>query len=435
MNIPIMKYLLLAFLVFCTWSSGSAQEKLSLFDAIQIALENNYDLEMQRSDQEIATIRNSWGEAGRYPYLNIGGDARTNYNINETENYLQNQYIGSATLTWTLFDGFSVNLTKKRLQELEELSGGNTSVMVESTIQSIILAYYTVLLEKEKVNVYRDVMKLSEDLYKKSQLQKEIGSAVTYDVLQAENAYLADKASYLVGEVNYKTSVRDLQFLMGTDSLRNLVLTDTFAAKPVEYSLVDLRVSMEENNRNLKNQYINQNLLKNAVALAKSDFYPTLSFAGGATYTRTGVEYDSQNVSWNNVNNYYGNFTLSFNLFGGGAKRRALQIARIEEGMGEVSITQMKHELDNQLQNAYEFYLVRRELLDVARENLETAELNLRISREKYENGSINSFNFRDIQILYLNSALGELQAVYQFIDIHTSLLRLTGSIVQQYAE
>lgn len=430
-----MKYITLITLLVLWTGWAQAQHKLSLLDAIQLALENNYDLEIQHGTQEIASIRNSWGEAGRYPYLNLGGDARVNYNINENNNFLQNQYIGSATLNWTLFDGFSVNLTKKRLQELEELSGGNTSVMVEGTIQSVIMAYYAVLLEQERLNVFRDVMTLSEDLYKKSQLQKEIGSAVTYDVLQAQNAYLADKASFLVGEVNYKSSIRDLKYLLGTDSLGQIELTDTFQAQPVAYNLADLRLAMQENNSNLKNQYLNQSLLKNAVALAKSDFYPTLSFAGGATYTRTGIEYDGEDASWSNMNNYYGNFTLSFNLFGGGAKRRALKIAEIQEDMGEVSIRQMTHDLDNQLQNAYEFYLVRRELLDVARENMETAELNLRISREKYENGSINSFNFRDIQILYRNSALGELQAIYQFIDMHTSLLRLTGSILQEYTE
>ena len=167
--------------------------------------------------------------------------------------------------------------------------------------------------------------------------------------------------------------------------------------------------------------------------MAKSDFYPTLSFAGGATATRTGKDYENQGVSWSNMNNFYGNFTLSFNLYGGGQKKRALKIAQIDQQSGEVDLQQVIHELNNQLKNTFESYQVRKELLSVARENLEAAKLNLQISREKFQNGSINSFNFRDVQNLYLNVALSELQAVYQFIDVHTSLLRLTGSIVQQY--
>ncbi|WP_372776268.1 TolC family protein [Mangrovibacterium sp.] len=428
------RYFLICFLLLVS-ILGQAQQSLSLADAIRISLENNYDLEMQQSEQLIAEVRNSWGAAGRYPYLNLTGAANTNYNRNETESYLQNQYSGGASVSWTLFDGFAVNLNKQRFDELETLSGQNTGLMVESTIQSVILAYYDVLLEKEKLNVYAEVMQLSEDLYNKSTLQREIGSAVTYDVLQAQNSFLADKSAYLLQQVSYKNALRNLQFLMADDASIQWELTDNFEAIPVEYSLEELKEAMLADNKSLKSQYINRNLMQNAVALAKSDYYPTLSFSGGATATRTGIDYKTSGISWANVNNFYGNFTLSFNLYGGGAKKRALQIAQIEQQMGDVGIQQMTHELTNQLNNVYEFYLVRKTLLDVARENLATAKLNLQISREKYENGSINSFNFRDVQNLYLNVAVGELEAIYQFIDTHTNLLRLTGGIVQQYSE
>ncbi len=428
-----MKYLILLICLLQLNLISSGQQKLSLTDAIQVSLENNFDLEIQRNDQLISETRNSWGAAGRYPYVNLSGELGTAYNINENDNYLQNQYSGTASVSWTLFDGFAVSLNKRRLNELELLSNQNTGVMIESTIQSVILAYFSVLLEKEKLNVYDELMQLSSDLYDKAKLQREIGSAVTYEVLQAQNAFLEDRSSFLLQKVNYKNAMRDLLFLMANDSLDECELTDAFEAMPVEYQLDDLKRDMLTNNKNLKNQYVNQNLLNNAVALAKSDFYPTLSFAGGATATRTGKDYENQGVSWSNMNNFYGNFTLSFNLYGGGQKKRALKIAQIDQQSGEVDLQQVIHELNNQLKNTFESYQVRKELLSVARENLEAAKLNLQISREKFQNGSINSFNFRDVQNLYLNVALSELQAVYQFIDVHTSLLRLTGSIVQQY--
>jgi outer membrane protein len=129
----------------------------------------------------------------------------------------------------------------------------------------------------------------------------------------------------------------------------------------------------------------------------------------------------------------YGNFTLSYNLFSGGNRKRALQIAKLEEESGLVALEQMQHDLDNKLENLYEFYLVRKELLSVANENLQAARLNFQIAKEKFENGSINSFNFRDVQLIYLNAALQELQAVYNFIDTHTALLRMAGTIIQQY--
>jgi outer membrane protein TolC len=66
----------------------------------------------------------------------------------------------------------------------------------------------------------------------------------------------------------------------------------------------------------------------------------------------------------------------------------------------------------------------------VADENLEAAELNLTISEEKYRSGVINSFNYRDVQLIYLNAALQRLQAVFQLIDSNTQLTRITGGFL-----
>jgi outer membrane protein TolC len=76
---------------------------------------------------------------------------------------------------------------------------------------------------------------------------------------------------------------------------------------------------------------------------------------------------------------------------------------------------------------------LRQELLILAFENLEAARLNLRLSKERFEAGAINSFNYRDVQISYIAIAQRQLEAVYNFIDTQTALLRLTGTIIQEY--
>lgn len=92
----------------------------------------------------------------------------------------------------------------------------------------------------------------------------------------------------------------------------------------------------------------------------------------------------------------------------------------------------LKHTLTNALAQNYELYQVRRELYLLAEENLEAAELNLSISKDKYESGSINSFNYRDVQIGYQNVALSRLNAIFNLIQSRTSLVRLTGGILNE---
>jgi hypothetical protein len=42
----------------------------------------------------------------------------------------------------------------------------------------------------------------------------------------------------------------------------------------------------------------------------------------------------------------------------------------------------------------------------------------------------INSFNYRDIQLIYLNASIRRLQAVYNLISSRTQLTRITGGFL-----
>ncbi len=432
-TIKTVKNLSLTLLLTILAFVGKTQEPLTLTDAISKALENNYGITIVRQNQQIAEIQNNWGTAGRYPYINLSAGNDNSYNINDAENFGNNRFSLGASLNWTLFDGFIVKINKQRFEELEELSKNNTAVMVEGTIQSVILAYYNVLLQKAKLKNWEDIMTLSQDRFNLAEDRKLYGTFVTYDVLQAQNAYLTDRSGYLMQEVTYKNSIRDLGFLLAENNPSNYVLVDSFKAVHVEYQLADLQAQMIENNKTLQNQYVNQRLLENAVAAAKSSFYPTLDFRGGVTGNANRWNYEERGESWNNSANFYGNFTLSYNLFSGGNRKRAVDIAQIDESIGTVEIEEVTHELNNRLANLYEFYLVRKELLDLAKENLEASQLNLQLSKERFDAGAINSFNYRDVQISYISIAQRELEAIYNFIISQTELLRLTGTIIQEY--
>ena len=59
--------------------------------------------------------------------------------------------------------------------------------------------------------------------------------------------------------------------------------------------------------------------------------------------------------------------------------------------------------------------------------------LNQQISEEKFRAGTINSFNYRDVQLIYLNASIDRLQAIYDLIDTDTELTRITGGIITEY--
>lgn len=408
-----------------------AQEGLSLMTAIEKALENNYDIRVQKMDEQISSLNNNWGTAGRYPTVAVSMNSNNKADFNENDNYNQYQLIGGVSLSWVLFDGFKVNIAKHRLEELEKLTKGYSAVLVEGTIQSVMMAYYKVLLQTEILTVYKANEQLSKDRLDYQQIRKDLGNAVSYEVLQAQNAYLADQSNVLLQEASVKAAKRDLAYLMGQGSA-NFTLTDNFEVNFSDYALNDLSSVMLDQNKSLMNQYINQSLLEKSLAAAKANYYPRLSLSAGGQMVNHNQDYATLNDINSTSSNVYGNLTLSYNLFNGGVRSRAVQIAKIEEEIGQVQTDDLKLSLSNQLASLLDYYEARKSLLNLAVERLKVAEINLQISDEKLKAGAINSFNYRDVQLNYQNAAISKLNAVYNLIDTDISILRLTGQIIDQ---
>ncbi|MFA9370711.1 MAG: TolC family protein [Labilibaculum antarcticum] len=421
--------LFIVFILCCQF--GQAQEELSLSKAIEVGLENNYQLKIFRKSEEVSDLNNSWGNAGRYPSVAFNLASRNIIDYNETQDFRRNSLIPSLDVNWTLFDGFAVQIRKDKFDDLAQLSKGNTVIAVENKIELIILSYYKVLLEKERMEVNQKIMQLSSDRYEKVKVGKELGSSVTFDVLQAQNAWLQDRSSFLIQKVNFNNAVRDLNFLLGVKESETYTFADEFLPVSEEFQMGILMDKMLSDNNTLKNRYIQEMLLKRDVDMARSNFYPQVSLGAGVQENSTRLKLDGLPSSTTDSHNFYANVSLSFLIFNGNSNRRAMQIAKIQEEIGQVETEDVKHTLTNILAQQFELYEVRRELYDLAEENLAAAELNLTISKDKFESGSINSFNYRDIQITYQNVALARVNAIFNLIQSRTALVRITGGILK----
>lgn len=422
---------------------AQSQQTLSLSDAIQLGLENNFQIKISGLNVEKAEINNTWGTAGRYPGITLGA----NFNNRFDDNYPQiegnprsqsfnHSFSPNANVRWTIFGGFRVAITKEKLALLQQFSEGNEAVIIENTIQAIILAYYKVQVEKEKLNVLNTLKDISKDRYDYEMQKKEFGSSVTFDVLQAQNAFLSDSSNYLLQQLNLKNAILNFNQLLGEESSKRFELTEDLKVIANDYMLGDLMDKMLANNKTLKNQYINQELLKEEVDFQKGGMLPTVMLNSGVDQFNNLNQFKlstSDTYTKRYTNNYdvYANLSLSFNLFNGGNTRSAIQLAKIDQKIGEIGIEEMKLQLSNLLINLYDLFNINKQLYSVSEANLESAKLNLKIATEKFKVGAINSFNYRDIQLLYLNTAIQQYESMYNVMDTHTELLRLTGGIIE----
>ena len=424
--------------------SLNAQDNLSLKDAIAIGLKNNYQIQIAGKNTTIAERNNNWMEAGVLPSITTNASYGLNWSENNNPaSFIQGRSTSSnatfgADLNWVLFNGFRVHITRAKLQQLEEQSLGNAAVVVENTIQSIILGYNNVLLQQEKLKALSNVIKVSVDRYKYMEEKQKLGAASTFDLLQVKNAMLTDSTSYLMQDLAYKNALRNLNMLMAIDVEKEYVLTDKLMHEGELLSLDGMKEKMMSNNQTLKNQYINQLIMQKDKELAKANLFPVVSFGSGISHSING--FDGQGLggvkiksSGNTSLSYYANVSLTFTLFNGNKAHRAFKNMQIQEEIADLTTQEMELSLSNELLTAYELYNARISILNLTNESLKTAELNLQLGKEKYEGGSISSFEFRDIQTAYLNTVATQLETVFNAISAHADLVRLTGGIVEEF--
>lgn len=420
-----------------------SQETLSLFDAIEIGLNQNFDIQITSKNEKINEINNNWANAGALPKIDISAkneeglsDQSDNPASFIQEKLRSNSIVGSVNMNWTIFSGFAVRANKKRLENLEKISNNNAVVTIENTIQSIILQYYNCVLQKNQLNVLQEIVLLANDRLNYEKEKYKFGANNKINYLQTKNAMLTDSSNLIIQKLNYNNAVKNLNLLIGFDIDRKWTLTDQIDASVQIFNYEDLKQKTIENNSNIKNQYLNIQLNKQDIKLSMSSFYPMISLNSGASYNSSTYDIGELQGTIDNTGksiNYFANFAITFRLFDGGKLYKELQTSKILKEINELQYEKIKADVLNQLSINNEKYnshissfLLKKKALNIAQQNFE-------IANDKKNIGLINSFNLRDIEIAYINSALSMNLAAYNLMENKIAIFKITGGIIQEF--
>jgi outer membrane protein len=439
----IKLYILLSIVLFAKISF--AQDSLSLEKAIDLALQNNFGIQISKNSQTIAQINNTWQNTGAFPMLQFTANSANSAvyfdkepaaNAIQTMNtqnadYTQNVASAQIALQWVIFDGFSARITKEKLEYLEKIASGNVNVLVENTVYSTILAYYTVILQKQKLLFLRQSQELSRDRYMYQLSLQDLGVATTFEVLQAQNSWLQDTALVLQQEALYKSSVQDLKYIMADSTLTEYAFPTYFNANFLQISQDDLLKDIKTDNTQLKQKYLSLHMLYLDQKYVQANFYPTISLQAGASENWARTDYGVIDPITGSNQKYFGNLSFSYDIYSGGMKNRAKQISEVNAQIGQLEYRDLLFKTQNLAIKELDTYSSRKALYKLSVENEKASKLNFEIAQERFKNGSISSFDYRTIQIQYINASMQRLENLYLLIVSESNLLKLSGRIIK----
>lgn len=414
----------------------SAQKILTIEEAVQIALQNNYNIRIASNDLKIDEKNKSLGNAGILPVVST--NFTRNNNVQDTEltfsdgtdrvtNGIKtfNQSYG-AQLQWTIFDGFRMFARYDQLKELENLGETELKFTILSTVSDVFTTYYEITQLQQQLAALDTTIVISKQRLETAKNRYTIGKASKLEVLNAEVDLNTDITARLNQTQLFANAKIRLNEIMARNVHAEFSVVDTILVDK-DLVLNDLISLAEEQNPQLQLQIINKKIQELDRKQIKANRMPTISVNTGYNFTRSenpiGFATQSQGEGLN-----YG-ITASIPIFNGFLQNRNEQIAKIQSENSEIAIAQQTQTLQSQLASAYQTYLTNLELIDLEAKNEEIAKENLDITLDKFKIGTIPAIEFRAAQVNYVNAKVRYGNSQFQAKLSEIALKELAGSI------
>ncbi len=416
--------------------SGFAQEKLSLQEAITVALQNNYDIKISKNQVDIAKNNANIGNAGMLP--NLTGSYTNGGSIQNTRQTpatgpdrvitgaksTNNSY--GADLNWTIFDGFSMFANYDRLKELQKQGELNARLTILTTVADVINAYYDIVRQQQLVIAADSAMDVSVLRANIAKTKLQLGRGSKLDVLSAQVDYNTDTSSYLQAKNTLQVAKVRLNQLMVRDvgtsfSVDNKIDVD----KAISFS--KMAEMAQQQNPNVQNAFINQRIAALNLKSIRGARYPSVSLNSG--YSRANSTSPTGFNQKFAANGFTYGVTASINLFNGFLQRQQERNAKIEIDNSAITLNKTKLDVNSQLLTAYENYSTYLDLIKLEQRNVDIAKENLDITLAKYRLGSIAPLELREAQRNAIDAQNRFIEMQYQAKIAETTLKTISGSI------
>lgn len=410
---------------------------LTLHDAIDAALDQNFDIRIAKVQLDQAKANNTIGNAGMLPAVTaIGGlngsitDAHIELAAGGTQDRkgARSQTLsGAVQLDWVLFDGLRMFTNKKRLSELENIGSTELKRQVQSTIAGVILSYASVVREKEQLVAIDTAMALARVRMELAQKKFEIGTSAKTDFLQAQVDFNASKAASLIQGAALRQAKDSLMILLGRNQFANYDVEDSLHLnKSLTYKDKDIWM---DNNFSVQLARQQKTLSEYDLKLATGAQLPVLALSSAYNYNRT--QNGAGATLYNRVYGPQAGLNLSLPLFNGFNLQREKKVARLEVFRQDLIVNQLQTTIAARYRTAWRAYDNALKSLDLEKENIKYAQENVMIQQARFRVGVANTLELREAENSYVVALARLVDAGYTVKVTETQLLQIENGLVK----
>ncbi len=431
-----MKRIKTLLLLFSISICVQAQEVLTIEQAISIALENNFDIQIIKNNSYVSKNNNSTGNAGMLPTLDLNGGYSES-----TTNLKQKFYTGSEVnrdasgsknysmdlaLNWVVFDGMKMFFTKDKLSKMSAYSEKQLKIQMENTMEEIISVYYSIIRNNQLVSAMEQEFNFSKTRLTITDKKLQNGAGSKYESLQAKADYNRQISILLSAKSDAQSAKIKLNQLLARPLTTEFIPTDTVI---INYhpDINELNSQISEN-LSIGLYELNQNISELSLKETKTLRSPKVSL--NSHYFQNKVTSDAGFTLLNQNSGYTFGITATLPIFHGFNTNKQISNAKIDLINARLELQRIKSAVNENLLNAFREFITQKEILDLEEANILIAQELYSIAQERYKIGTISQPELQDVQRLFEEGMLRLVDARYTAKIKETSLKKVANQLI-----
>ncbi len=432
-------------LIFLIGGLSLAQTKITLKDAIQIALQKNTFL--GQAENNILSQQSGVSAAYGNFLPSLSGFASWSWDRNEqagSVRYLNGipfnipkitsetrSYIASVNSDITLFDGLS---------NIANLSSANNNLksaqlyfefLKQQTIVNTITRYYNLMTQMELLKVREENVKKQEINFKTIEEKNRLGAATLADLYQQQVELGNAELQVINQNLEVQKAKNNLLIYLGLDVTGDYSFETDFTSREenilsadldIDYQNIQERISDAYNNRlDYKSKLYELESSLNQITIARSGHFPRLT--GSMGFSSYSNKFDELFKS----KTYSVGLNLNIPIFSGFSVSNRVQIAEVQYMNKELEVRELERQIKQQINESYLSLVAAKKSLSVSEKNIKAAEERLKIEQERYNLGSGKLLDLLIANSSYITAKTDYVNAQYSYIIISDQIKYYLG--------
>ena len=414
------------FLMLIGFQLSAQTKKWTLEECVDYAIKNNISVKQSELDLKTSDIEKLEAVGGFLPTLNANANysINTGASINPVTNQFQNEtfksFSAGANSNITLFNGLANWKTLQRTKLNKIANSYRLDKMKDDIALSVANSYLQILFNKEQLKVQKNQNLVTKENIKRTQELIEAGTLPAGDIYELQ-ATDATQQQQIISTEN--------ALLISKIALCQTLLLEEYATFDISDEIIDLPMSnvtnetqeailtkAKESVKDVKIAMSNVDIAKKDVSISRSSYLPTLS--GFFGYNTRWAESTPFNFA-DQLSLFDGTaigLQLNVPILNGFATRGRVQRAKINQERSEFQLKQAELDLERNVYQAYNDVINAKKSFEAAQKTLEARKQSFNFSKERFDVGLMNSFDFSQASFAYENAQSDVLRTKYDYI-------------------